>query len=76
MEKIDNVDSTHYLEPWKHYVHTFTADNGKEFSIHEQIAEKLEAEFYFAHPNAACGRGSNENAIGLVRQYIPKKILC
>jgi len=53
MEKIDNVDSTHYLEPWKHYVNTFTADNGNEFANNEHIAEKLKAEFYLAHPNAA-----------------------
>ena len=46
---------------------------GKEFANHEQIAEKLNANFYFAHPNAAWERGSNENAVGLVRQYFPKK---
>jgi IS30 family transposase len=64
---------THLLEPWTHDVHTITADNGKEFANHEQIAEKLNANFYFAHPNAAWERGSNENAVGLVRQYFPKK---
>ena len=64
---------THLLEPWIHDVHTITADNGKEFANHERIAEKLNANFYFAHPNAAWERGSNENAVGLVRQYFPKK---
>jgi IS30 family transposase len=64
---------THLLEPWTHDVHTITADNGKEFANHARIAEKLKANFYFAHPNAAWERGSNENAIGLVRQYFPKK---
>jgi len=64
---------THLLEPWNDDVHTITADNGKEFAHHERIAEKLNANFYFAHPNAAWERGSNENAIGLVRQYFPKK---
>jgi len=64
---------TQLLEPWTHDVHTITADNGKEFANHEQIAEKLNANFYFAHPNAAWERGSNENAVGLVRQYFPKK---
>jgi IS30 family transposase len=71
----DSVEDavTHLLAPWKPDVHTITADNGKEFANHEQIAEKLIADFYFAHPNAAWERGSNENAIGLVRQYFPKK---
>ena len=64
---------THLLEPWIHDVYTITADNGKEFANHERIAEKLNANFYFANPNAAWERGSNENAIGLVRQYFPKK---
>jgi len=64
---------THLLEPWTHDVHTITADNGKEFAHHKQIANKLKAEFYFAHPNAAWERGSNENVNGLIRQYFPKK---
>ena len=54
-------------------MHTIIADYGNEFANHEDIAEKLKAEFYFAHPNAAWQRGSNENANGLVRQYFPKK---
>jgi IS30 family transposase len=53
-------------------VHTITADNGKEFSGHEDIAHVLEAEFYFAHPYSPWERGTNENANGLVRQYFPK----
>jgi len=63
----------HLLKPWMNVVHTITADNGKEFANHEKISEKLNTDFYFAHPNAAWERGSNENAIGLVRQYFPKK---
>ena len=62
----------HLLEPWIWKVHTITADNGKEFALHEEIAKKLEADFYFAHPNAAWQRGSSENVNGLVRQYFPK----
>jgi len=64
---------THLLEPWMFDVHTITADNGKEFANHEHIAKKLNTAFYFAHPNAAWERGSNENVNGLIRQYFPKK---
>jgi len=53
-------------------VHTFTADNGKEFADHERIAHALQADFFFAHPYAAWERGANENMNGLIRQYIPK----
>ena len=60
------------LGPLEDKVHTLTADNGKEFSQHEAIAESLNAEFYFAHPYASWERGLNENTNGLVRQYFPK----
>jgi IS30 family transposase len=61
------------LFPVKHKVHTLTSDHGKEFADHEQIAQILELEFYFAHPYAAWERGTNENTNGLLRQYFPKK---
>jgi len=54
-------------------VHTITFDNGKEFAAHEEIAQALEADTYFAHPYASWERGTNENTNGLIRQYIPKE---
>jgi IS30 family transposase len=61
------------LEPLAARVHTITVDNGKEFCEHEQIAARLQARIYFAHPYASWERGLNENTNGLVRQYFPKK---
>ena len=61
------------LLPVKKKVHTLTSDHGKEFADHEQIAQRLELKFYFAHPYAAWERGTNENTNGLLRQYFPKK---
>jgi IS30 family transposase len=61
------------LLPLKDKVHTLTSDHGKEFAGHEQIAEALQLDFYFAHPYAAWERGTNENTNGLLRQYFPKK---
>ncbi len=60
------------LAPLIALTHTITADNGKEFSYHGDIARVLETEFYFAHPYSPWERGTNENANGLVRQYFPK----
>ncbi|RCX21959.1 IS30 family transposase [Thioalbus denitrificans] len=60
------------LAPLADRVHTLTSDNGKEFALHEQIAQALEAGFYFAHPYASWERGLNENTNGLIRQYFPK----
>jgi IS30 family transposase len=38
------------LSPIKDWVKPLKADNGKGFSGHLEIAEHLEAHFYFAHP--------------------------
>ena len=60
------------LLPYKDKIHTITADNGKEFARHREIAKGLNAEFYFARPYHSWERGANENTNGLIRQYIPK----
>lgn len=62
------------LEPLKLFVKTITFDNGKEFAFHEEIAEKLGCETYFAKPYHSWERGQNENANGLLRQYFPKSM--
>src|SRR5574344_585785 len=60
------------LMPIKKLIHTITADNGKEFSFHEKIAEKLNISIYFAKPYHSWERDANENTNGLIRQYFPK----
>lgn len=60
------------LRKVKNLIHTITADNGKEFAKHEEIAQKLEINFYFCKPYHSWERGANENTNGLIRQYIPK----
>ena len=51
---------------------TVTADNGTEFHDYRRIERLTGAAFYFARPYHSWERGSNENANGLVRQYLPK----
>ena len=60
------------LEPIKAHLKTITADNGKEFSLHEYAAQELDVDWYFADPYSAWQRGTNENTNGLIRQYIRK----
>ena len=60
------------LKPHRKKVHTITSDNGREFAAHQEIASRLKADFYFAHPYASWERGTNENTNGLIRQYFPK----
>ena len=54
------------------HFHTITADNGKEFAMHEYMSRHLSADVYFAHPYSSWERGTNENTNGLIRQYLPK----
>jgi len=61
------------LQDWMPYLHTMTADNGKEFAEHLFVAEELNIDHYFAKPYHSWERGSNENLNRLVRQYLPKK---
>jgi IS30 family transposase len=51
---------------------TVTADNGTEFHDYKRIERRTGAAFYFARPYHSGERGSNENANGLIRQYLPK----
>jgi len=55
------------------FAETITCDNGKEFSLHEEITERTGANVYFATPYRSCERGLNEHHNGLVREYLPKK---
>lgn len=51
---------------------TITSDNGSEFHDYKQIEASTSAIFYFATPHHSWERGSNENANGLIRQYLPR----
>lgn len=60
------------LLPLKQQIKTITADNGKEFALHQEIAKELNGDFYFAKPYHSWERGANENTNGLIRQYFPQ----
>jgi transposase, IS30 family len=55
-------------------VETVTADNGTEFHDYRRVERLTGAAFYFARPYHSWERGSNENANGLIRQYLPKGV--
>jgi IS30 family transposase len=61
------------LYAYKKNTNTNTSDNGSEFAAHQQIAKKLQLDFFFAHPYSSWERGLNEYTNGLIRQYIPKE---
>ncbi|KAA6304203.1 hypothetical protein EZS27_044153, partial [termite gut metagenome] len=61
------------LLPYKKFVHSITSDNGTEFYEPKWMAQKLNADCFFAHPYSSRERGLNEYTNKLIGQYIPKK---
>ena len=64
---------TRMMMPYKKAVLSITSDNGSEFYEHKMIADKLQTDYFFAHPYSSWERGLNEYTNKLIRQYIPKK---
>lgn len=54
-------------------IKSITNDRGQEFADHQNCAKKLKVQIYFCDPYSSYQRGTNENRIGLLRQYFPKK---
>jgi len=51
---------------------TLTYDQGKEMARHEELARRVRIQVFFADPHSPWQRPSNENANGLIREYLPK----
>jgi IS30 family transposase len=56
-----------------HAVASVTADNGSEFTWHYRLADTIGVPTYFADPNSASLRGTNEHVNGRLRKYLPKR---
>ena len=51
---------------------TLTYDQGSEMALHQTLSAQLKMDIYFCDAHSPWQRGSNENANGLVREYLPK----
>jgi transposase, IS30 family len=78
--KLDNSSSGCVLEGFTQRLRrvpsslrkTMTYDQGTEMALHETLARRLRMNIYFCDPHSPWQRGSNENANGLIREYLPK----
>ena len=52
---------------------TMTNDRGQEFSDHLRYEKRTKIKVYFCDPYSSYQRGTNENRIGILSQYFPKK---
>jgi IS30 family transposase len=68
-----NAASVSLFEELPSALLSFTFDNGKEFSKHQELSETLDVPCFFANPYASWERGLNEHTNGLLRQFFPKK---
>ena len=55
------------------YIKSITFDNGKEFTGHNQIANKFNIKTYFNSPYTSQEKGTVDNRIGVIRRFFPKK---
>lgn len=51
---------------------TLTYDQGSEMAMHKTLAQRLRMDVYFCDAYSPWQRGSNENANGIIREFLPK----
>jgi transposase, IS30 family len=53
---------------------TMTYDQGSEMALHKTLSKKLRMDIFFCDAHSPWQRGSNENANGIIREFLPKGI--
>jgi transposase, IS30 family len=54
-------------------VASITNDRGLEFADHKSCSSKMKVKIFFCDAYTSSQRGTNENRIGILRQYFPKR---
>lgn len=77
VNEIDKLERTLGSRRFRELFKSITCDNGPEFMDavgmeRSCLTKRNRTTVYYAHPYSACERGSNENANGIIRRFIPK----
>jgi transposase, IS30 family len=80
LAKLDGCDARSALEGFTKRLRsvpaslrkTLTYDQGTEMALHETLAKRLKMSIFFCDPHSPWQRAANENANGLIREYLPK----
>lgn len=80
--RLDGCSAQHVLEGFTRRLRsippelrkTMTYDQGSEMAQHKALSRKLRMDVYFCDAYKPWQRGSNENANGIIRRYLPKGI--
>jgi transposase, IS30 family len=80
LAKLDGADSGSVLNGFTNRLKsipeslrkTLTYDQGSEMALHKVLSTRLRLDVYFCDAHSPWQRGSNENANGLIREYLPK----
>lgn len=80
--RLDGCSAEHILEGFTRRLRsvpaelrkTLTYDQGSEMALHKTLAQRLRMDIFFCDAYKPWQRGSNENANGIIRRYLPKGI--
>jgi IS30 family transposase len=73
-ETVVNAPIRHAQKLPQELYRSLTWDRGKELADHRRFTLATDIKVYFCDPRSPWQRGSNENANGLLRQYLPKGV--
>jgi IS30 family transposase len=78
--RLDGLSAEHILEGFSRRLRqvppslrkTLTYDQGSEMAFHQTLSSRLRMDVYFCDAHSPWQRGSNENANGIIREFLPK----
>ncbi len=80
--RLDGLSAQHILDGYTRRLRqippslrkTLTYDQGSEMALHKDLSRRLRMDVYFCDAHSPWQRGSNENANGIIREFLPTGI--